>query len=398
MNRRRLPAPVIAQLADRAAAAGMSRRAFLGVLGAVGGTAALAACGTGGTSGGGAGGKAGSLRWANWTLYLDVADDGSYPTLEQFQKSSGISVSYLEDIEDNDTFYGKVKGQLANGQDIGYDIVTLTDWMAGRWVRQGYAQELDRDAMPNTANMLPGLVDVDYDPGRTHSLTWQSGFGGLAWSKAAVPGGLATIDDLWKPEFKGRVEVLSEMRDTIGLFMLSQGVDPAATTWGDDEFYNALDLLKKQIASGQIRSVKGNSYKEDLISGDAVAVIGWSGDIQQLNFENDDQFEFALPESGGHLWSDNLMVPSTSGQVADAQKLFDFYYDPVVAATVAAYVNYITPVAGAQEAMKDIDPTLVDNELIFPSEETMANVAMWRTLTPDEDEKYSSAFLEAIGA
>lgn len=405
MNRPVTPDPVLRELAARAASAGLSRRSFLGLLGAAGSAATLAACGTGGPSAkpsgsaGGLGGKAGTVRWANWTLYIDLAADNvTSPTLEAFRKKSGLKVQYMEDVEDNDSFYGKVKGQLANGQDIGYDLVTLTDWMAARWVRQGYTQQLDRAAMPNSANILPNLANVDYDPGRTHSLTWQSGFGGLAWAKSAAPAGLKAVSDLWKPEFKGRVEVLSEMRDTIGLIMFDQGVDPSSSKWGDTEFENALDVLKKQIASGQIRSVKGNSYKEDLVSGDAVAVIGWSGDIQQLNTENNGKFDFAIPDAGGTLWSDNLMVPSTSGQLVDVQKLIDYYYDPTVAATVAAYVNYITPVQGAQQAMEKVDPTLVDNELIFPTAATLAKVAMFRTLTTAEEDKYNSQFLTVIGA
>ena len=392
---------LIAQV-RRAQSADVSRRHFLtGVLGAAGAAAVLAACGTGGTTSngtGGAGGASGPLRWANWTLYLDQSADGkSYPTLEQFIAKSGIDVQYSEDIEDNDSFYGKVKGQLANGQDIGYDIVTLTDWMAARWIREGYTTEWDRAAMPNTANLLPNLENVDFDPGRKHSLTWQSGFAGLAWDTTKIPGGLASVSDLWDPSLKGRVEVLSEMRDTIGLIMLEQGVDPS-THWGDNEFANALDVLKAQISSGQIRQVRGNSYAQDLVSGDAIAVIGWSGDIMALNLENNDRFKFALPDAGGTLWSDNLMVAKTSSRLTDAEKLIDFYYDPKIAAQVAAWVNYITPVEGAQQAMVDVDPSLVDNELIFPSASTLANAHVFRTLTPDEEDSYNGQFLDAIGA
>jgi len=392
---------LVAQARRAATARQMSRRSFLtGVLGAAGAAGVLAACGTGGGGGGATsgGGGGGALRWANWTLYLDQSDDGqSYPTLEAFIEKAGIDVSYAEDIDDNDTFFGKVRGQLEAGQDIGYDLVTLTDWMAARWIRAGYTQELDRAAMPNTANLLPELANVDYDPGRTQSLTWQSGFAGLAWDKEKVPNGLHAVSDLWSPDLKGRVEVLSEMRDTLGLIMWDQGVDPSGA-WGDVEFTAALDALTAQISSGQIRQVRGNSYAQDLVSGDALAVIAWSGDIQALNLENDDRFAFAIPDAGGTLWSDNFMVPAPSSRLADAQKLIDYYYDPAVAAQVAAWVNYITPVQGAQEAMADIDPSLVDNELIFPSAETLAKVAVFRTLEPDEDESYGSRFLEAIGA
>ena len=384
----------------------MSRRSFLtGVLGAAGAATVLAACGTGGGSpkpggsGGGGGAAGGPFRWANWTLYLDQSDDGkSYPTLDDFNAKSDFQVDYFEDIEDNDSFYGKVKAQLAAGQDIGYDLVTLTDWMAARWVRQGYVQKMDRSKMPNCDGMLDNLKSVDYDPDRTYSMTWQSGMTGLAWDKEKLPDGLHSIDDLWSPDLKGRVEVLAEMEDTLGLIMQNQGVDPSSSGWGDDEFGAALEVLKAQISSGQIRQVKGNSYAQDLVSGDAVACVAWSGDVQALNVENDDRFGFAIPDAGGQLWSDNLMVPTTTSRLADAQTLINYYYDPTVAATVAAWVNYITPVAGAKEAMADIDPDLVENELIFPSADTLANVKIFRTLTADEEESYNGQFLDAIGA
>ncbi|WP_231505282.1 PotD/PotF family extracellular solute-binding protein [Cellulomonas sp. URHE0023] len=383
----------------------LSRRSFLlGTAGAAGAAALLAACGTGGAASPTA--KAAQddsssdmlVRWANWTQYLDQNDDATqYPTLEAFEAKTGISVNYAEDIEDNDTFYGKVNGQLKNGQDIGYDIVTLTDWMAARMIRLGYTQELDKAAMPNSANILPTLANVDFDLGRKHSLTWQSGFAGLAWDKSKVPGGLHSVDDLWKPELAGRVEVLSEMRDTMGLIMLSQGVDPAGD-WSDDDFYSSLEILRQKIDSGHIRKVLGNSYTQDLNTGDAIAVIGWSGDITSLNYEADDRFEFAIPDAGGTLWSDNLMVPIGSPARTNAEQLMDYYYDPEVAAEVAAWVNYITPVQGAQEAMAAIDPDLAENPMIFPTAEILSTVSVFRTLDPAEESRYNGEFLTVIGA
>jgi spermidine/putrescine transport system substrate-binding protein len=367
----------------------------------------LAACGTGGSS---ASSSSASLspaqdksatekvvNWANWTLYLDVSEDGqSYPTLDAFMAKTGLKVNYAEDIEDNDSYFGKIQGQLALGQDIGQDIVTLTDWMAARMIRLGYTQALDKAKIPNASNLLASLQNVSFDPGRKNSLTWQSGFGGLAWSTSAVPGGLHSVDDLWDPALAGRVEVLSEMRDTVGLIMLSQGVDVSGD-WGDNEFNAALDVLDTQIKSGQIRQVKGNSYAEDLVSGDALAVIGWSGDITVLNFENGANWEFALPDAGGTLWSDNLMIPIGSPHKSNAEELINYYYDPEVAAQVAAYVNYICPVEGAKQAMEAIDPTLVDNPLIFPDDATLAKSHVFRALSADEETKYNKAFQQVIG-
>ncbi len=387
----------------------VSRRAALQGAGVLGLGALLAACGTSGAPGTGASGGASlepakdrsdedkTLAWANWTLYLDLAEDGNtYPTLEAFSQETGIEVSYSEDIDGNDTYYGKIQGQLANGDDIGQDIVVFTDWMAARMITMGYTQELDRANIPNADNILESLADVDFDPGRKHSLTWQSGFGGIAWNKAAVPGGLRTVSDLWKPELKGRVEVLDEWRDTVGLIMAEQGVDIGGD-WGADQFGAAMEVLEEQISNGQIRQVKGNSYKEDLISGDAVAVIGWSGDITQINFENDDQWEFIVPEGGGTLWSDNMQVPIGSPHKKNAETLMNYYYDPQVAAEVAAYVNYICPVQGAKEAMAEIDPELADDTSIFPDDATLEQVSLVRSMTADEETEFGGRFQTAIG-
>lgn len=407
MSPLRRPAPAdprVRALVAQAQRANLSRRSFLiGALGTAGAGALLAACGTGSPSGTTETAKdvSGSdkvVRWANWTQYLDQDEDGTaYPTLVEFEKQSGLKATYAEDIDDNDSFYGKVSGQLKNGQDIGYDIVTLTDWMAARMIRLGYTQELDKERIPNAANILPNLANVDFDPGRKHSLTWQSGFAGFAWDKEKVPSGVHTLSDLWAPELAGRVEVLSEMRDTMGIIMLDQGVDPSGD-WSDDDFYGALEILKGKIDSGHIRQVRGNAYTQDLASGDAIAVIGWSGDITSLNYEADDKFEFAIPEAGGTLWSDNLMVPVGSPHLGNAEDLMNYYYDPAVAAQVAAWVNYITPVEGAREEMEKIDPDLAENPYIFPTEEILSKVSVFRTLTPDEEERYNGEFLTVIGA
>ncbi|WP_460461630.1 ABC transporter substrate-binding protein [Arthrobacter pigmenti] len=404
MTPRRLPDdPQLRQLV----VAQMSRRRLLAGAGGLTLAGMLAACGTGGTPTSPGSGSAGAVvdksakekivNWANWTLYLDYDSEAqTYPSLDAFTKKTGIQANYSEDIDGNDSYFGKIQGQLAAGQDFGQDIVTLTDWMTARMIRLGYTQELDRSNIPNAKNLLPNLQDVDFDPGRKHSLTWQSGFAGIAWNKKAVPGGLKSVSDLWNPELRGRVEVLDEMRDTLGLMMLENGVDIGGK-WGDNEFDNALDDLNRQIANGQIRQVKGNSYKQDLISEDALAVIAWSGDITQLNFEQGDKWEFILPEAGGTLWSDNLMVPVASPHKTNAEKLMNFYYDPENAATVAAWVNYISPVEGAREAMEKVDPSLVDNPLIFPTDEYLANAHVVRTLDADEETKYNDRFQKAIG-
>ncbi|MDO9063440.1 MAG: spermidine/putrescine ABC transporter substrate-binding protein, partial [Microbacterium sp.] len=269
-----------------------------------------------------------------------------------------------------------------------------TDWMIGILLSQGFGQQFDKSIMPNVnANLAPSYVNADFDPNRNYSVPWQSGFAGIGWNKERLPDGLATLDDLWDPELRGRVGVLSEMRDTIGLIMLSQGVDISSPSWGQTEFANALDVFQEQVSNGQIRNIKGNSYAEDLQNEDTLAAIVWSGDITAINFTvGEDKFGFAIPDSGGTLWSDNFIIPIGSHKKTNAEMLINYYYEPEVAAEVAAWVNYITPVVGAREAMERIDPSLVDDQLIFPSEQTLSTVKMFRTLSVAEQQDYQSRF------
>jgi spermidine/putrescine transport system substrate-binding protein len=274
--------------------------------------------------------------------------------------------------------------------------------MAARMVRQGYVQKLDKANIPNWTNILDNLKNIDYDPGRNYTLTWQSGFTGIAWNKAKLKDmtgktELKTVSDLWDSKLKGRVEVLSEMRDTVGLILLDQGVDPSKD-FTADQYNKALAELEKQLNSGQIRQVKGNSYKEDLISEDALAVMAWSGDITQLNFENDNKWAFAIPDPGGMLWSDNLMIPIGSPHKKNAEILMNYYYDPKVAAQVADYVNYICPVKGAKAEIEKIDPDLATNTSIFPDEATLSNVFAFRSLSPSEETAFNSDFQKVLGA
>jgi spermidine/putrescine transport system substrate-binding protein len=372
----------------------VSRRGVLAGAGGLGAAGLLAACGGGSDSGD----SANSVRWGNWPLYLDYDEDTKkYPTLEKFQEQTGITAQYFEDYNDNDEFFGKVQAQLKLGEDIGYDVVTPTDWMAARWIRLGYTQKFDAANIPNKSNILDSLASPSFDPNREQSLTWQGIMAGFGWNTAKNPKGIRTLDELFAPQNKGKIVVLSEMRDTIGIILLAQGVNLQTVT--EDQYMNAVDYMAKQISDGWIRGVKANEYAEDLTSGDATAVIGWSGDMFILKAENEGKFDFAIPESGGTISGDNLMIPSTASAEgkANAEKLINFYYDPAIAAEVAAYVNYVCPVKGAQAEMEKIAPELASSPFIFPDEAMSKRLNVFRSLTPAEETSWTEAFQKAAG-
>ena len=387
----------------------LSRRRILQAAGIGGVALAAAACGTGGDDAASAtsapsAATAADLsdtdkvaNWSNWPLYIDIDEEsGQRPSLEAFQAATGVAVTYTEDVNDNNEFFAKVRTQLEQGQDIGRDIVVLTDWMAALWIENGYAQKLDKAIMPNSVNLIPKLQGVSFDPNRDYSLPWQSGFGALGWNKAKLKeatgtDSMSSVDQLFDPALKGRITVLSEMRDTMGIIMAWQGNDPSNFT--EDQFNQAIEALTQQVDSGQIRQVTGNDYAGALESGDVIAVIGWSGDMIQLG----EDFGVALPETGGMLWTDNMLIPALAAHKKNAELIMNYYYDPKVAAEVAAYVQYISPVAGAKEAMAAIDPALVDNQWIFPDAATLDNSFVFMTLTSEQDVAYQRAFQKAIG-
>lgn len=407
--RRRPPAdPAVRDLVRAARSAQLSRRSLLGTA-ALGGAASLAACAPPAPPAGGAAAVQlpddvsatdKVVRWANWTAYLDYDEDTKqYPTLEAFIKETGIKATYSEDIEDNDSYFNKIAPQLRAKQDIGKDIFVFTDWMANRVIREQLAQPLEIIRMPNASNLLDSLKDVSFDPGRNYSLTWQSGFAGIGYDKTKVSKEIKSLDDLWTPELKGRIVVLSEFRDTVALVMQSQGVDITGG-WGRTQFENAVAVIEQKMSEGYIRRIKGNSYLEDLKSGNAVAGIVWSGDLFVLRAETEnDNWQFVIPESGGTLWSDNMMVPITSTHRRNAMTLMNYYYEPSVAAEVAAWVNYVCPVQGAQEELAKSDPELAESPFIFPSAEYIKdnNIQGFPALSPQDDQAYSAIWQKVQG-
>ena len=377
----------------------VSRRALIAGGAGIGAASLVGLGASAATSAHAASGNAGTVRWGNWGYYIDLDEKtNKYPTIEDFTKKTGIKVVYKEAIDDNDSFTAKVTPQLRLKKDIGYDLVTPTEWMASRWINSGFTQKFDKKNIPNAKNLIDALAHRPFDPNRDSSMPYAGILAGIAWNKKKLPKGLSALDQLFDKKYKGQrqILVLSEMRDTIGLIMLWQGVD-ISKPFTETQFQKAVDFLQKKIKDGYIRQVKGQSYAEDLISGDAIAVIGWSGDINQLNLQNGNRFGFAVPESGGTFSTDNLMIPSTSPNKAAAEALINYYYDPLVAAKVANYITYICPVAGAQEAMAKVNPKQVNNPLIFPTDAMWKNLKVFRELNPADTAKYAKSFQKAIG-
>ncbi len=333
-----------------------------------------------------------NLTFANWPLYIDV-DGKKRPTLDQFKAKYGTEVKYIEEVNDNVEFFGKVRQQYAKGNSGGRDIHVVTDWMCSRMKRLGYVQKLDKTAMPNVVkNIEPGVASPDFDPKREFSVPWQTGQVLLIYRKDKTGGELTSINDLFDPKFKGKVTMLSEMRDTVGSVLLGEGITPEDAT--KDQALAAIEKIEKASKDGQIRRFTGNDYTRDIDKGDSTAILGWSGDAVQLVADNKN-IAYKQPKEGFMIFTDSMQVPVGAPHAFTAEKMMDFVYDVDIQAQITAYVNYVPPVKGVRDKLAETDPEIAGNELIFPD---LAESHNFKTFPPEDEAEIEAAFQRAIGA
>ena len=332
----------------------------------------------------------GDWTFSNWPLYIDKK------VLKTFDQRYGGHVKYVEDINDNDEFYGKVRQQLQANQSIGRDIVVLTDPMAAKWVRNHYVQALDRNNIKNvTANLVDNLRTIPYDKKRQFTVPWQSGAVGLGYNPKKTGRELNSINDLFDPAFKGRVTMLSEPYDSASSTLLGMGINP--TTAKIDQILKAIDKIQAAADANQFRRFTGNDYSTDLTKGNIWVALAYSGDIVQLQSDNPD-LKFVYPDEGAMFFTDNMMIPNKAEHVFAAETMMNFVYEPEIAAKLAIYVNYLSPVKGIQEIVEKTDPDIAHNPLIFPPDEIRAKLHPYPPLSDTDERTMKEAMAKVTGA
>ena len=378
----------------------VSRRTVLKVGAAAAGTAAfLAACGTSGSSTSPSPEPSQSdtisdvVNVANWTLYIDLSEDElARPTVTAFEAEYSTKVNYVEAINDNDSFFGTIQAPLKAGEDTGWDIATLTDWMAARIIRLGWAEKLKTAHMSNfTANLLDVYKGRSFDPSVEYLAPWAGIVGGIAANKTTA-GFVKGFKDLFDPRLKGKVSLLTEMRDTIGLAMLANGDDPAKAD--RDSFDRAIALIEPSVSDGTVRAFTGNDYKELIVKGDVAACVAWRGDVVQIGYE-DANIVWVTPTDGCTFSSDNMLIPLGAAHKYTAEKWMDWYYKPEIAAQLTAYVQYVSPVKGTKEEIAKIDESLASDPFIFPDAALEAQLNVFAGLS-EADEIYMNDAYSAL--
>jgi spermidine/putrescine transport system substrate-binding protein len=349
--------------------------------------------------------KAGQLDFANWPLYMDQEKQGGktvYPSLQEFTKETGIKVNYKEVINENDAFLGKINPSLKAGQDPGWDLIVITDGTPiDKLIRQSFLTELDHSKLPNFAkNAAPAVKNPSYDPGNKFTLAWQSGLVGLAYNPKLTKREITSIKDLSDPAFKGKITVFDGDEDFPTMTLIGMGIDPVKST--EEDWKRAAEEMKK--LRPQIREFVDNAgMAEGLSSGNAWISQAYSGDIYQLNNSGSPDIKFVVPEEGATFWTDNMAIPKGAKHPLDAITYMDYVYQPEVAAALAEYIAYITPVPAVKEQLqakaakasgedKAYLDDLVTNPLIFPSEADLAKTRRYRPLTVEEEEVWDGIF------
>jgi spermidine/putrescine transport system substrate-binding protein len=332
----------------------------------------------------------GDWTFSNWPLYIDKK------VLKTFDKQFGGHVKYVEDINDNDEFYGKVRQQLTANQSIGRDIVVLTDPMASKWVRNRYVQPLDKKNMPNVVkNLVDNLKSIPYDKKREFTVPWQSGAVGLGYNPKKTGRELNSINDLFDPAFKGRVTMLSEPYDSASSVLIGMGINP--TTAKIDQILKAIEKIQQVADTNQFRRFTGNDYSTDLTKGNIWVALAYSGDIVQLQSDNPD-LKFVYPDEGAMFFTDNMMIPQKAEHVYAAETMMNFVYEPEIAAKLAIYVNYLSPVKGIQEIVEKTDPDIASNPLIFPPDEIRKKLHPYPALSDTDERTMKEAMAKVTGA
>jgi spermidine/putrescine transport system substrate-binding protein len=370
-----------------------SVRKILAAATALAASIAIAACGGGGIGSAASNSNvqtvklqskpSGSVTISNWPLYIDKK------TVPDFEKATGVSVKYIEDVNDNAEFFAKMQPLLAKGQSGGRSLFVVTDWMAKKMYDLGYVQNIDKSGIPNVEkNLIPSLQHPSFDPNRNFSAPWQSGMTGLIVRKDLAPN-VNSICDLFDPKYKGKVDMLTEIPDTVPLVMKCMGIDLKTATVND--WLKAIDKIKAAADSGQIRRFTGNDYARDLTSGDADFVMGWSGDAVQLQADNPN-IKFVMPKEGCMIFSDNMVIPVGAPNPTAAEAWMNYVYDPRNQAQITNYNYYVSPVAGVKQVLQQQNSPAVKSQLVFPSKQFTAKCDTAPSLTPAELQKVTQAF------
>ncbi|WP_256257058.1 polyamine ABC transporter substrate-binding protein [Nonomuraea pusilla] len=342
--------------------------------------------------------KHGKVVFANWPEYMP---EDKAP-LEKFKQATGISYEYKEVIQENAEFFGKAEPVLRAGQSLGYDIVVMTNGVQlQHMIDLGYVVPLDHSKLPNfAANAGEKYKNRSYDPGNVYTVPFASGVTGIAYNTKYVKDDITSIEALFDPKYKGRVGMMADAQEIGNFGMIATGANPENSTEAD--WKKAGEKLKAQRDAGIVRKYYDQSYIDAVSKGDIWLSMAWSGDVFQRQLAGE-PVKFVVPQEGGTIWTDNMLIPKGAANPVDALMLMDFLYQPAIAAELDEFIQFVTPVPSVQDLLKEKAKTaagadkkaleaMAESPLMFPSEADYAKLHSYTKLTTQQEQVFNPIF------
>jgi spermidine/putrescine transport system substrate-binding protein len=289
----------------------------------------------------------------NWSEYMPKE------VLEKFTMETGIKVNYST-YDSNEVLYAKLKTIRGDG----YDLVVPSTYFVNRMREDGMLLKLDKARLPNFQYLDPALLNKPYDPNNDYSVPYLWGTTGIAYnSKKIKPGQVRRYIDMWDPQYKGKVLLLDDMREVLGMGLKVLGYSINDTN--EKHIREAYEKLRELMPN--VKVFNAESPKVFFLEEEVTVGLVWNGEAYKAGKENLD-IKYVYPAEGAALWMDNLVIPAGAKNVDNAYLLLDFLLRPEVARVISEEIGYATP---NKAAMALLDKDFRDNRMVFPSQDDL---------------------------
>ena len=326
----------------------------------------------------------GELAFYNWTEYIDPS------LITKFRDEFGVDV--VEDyFPNNEEMLARVEPQ---GSD--YDVLVPSDYMVGIMIERGLLMLLDKDAIPNAANVAEEFRSPPFDPQQAFHMPYQWGTTGLGISKEVAgddpePTWGWIFDPEMSAELDGRITLLDDPREAMGAALAYLGHSLNSTN--EAEIQEAADLIAQ--TAERLKAFDSDQYEDLLVTGETVAAQGYSGDFFAVFDQTDswDAYAYVLPEEGSQRWVDTMVIPADAPHPCTAHTFINFILDPENGATLTNFNFYASPNKAAEEF---IDAEILDDSAIYPPANVAENLEFIED-TGETEPIYTDLFTEAKG-
>jgi spermidine/putrescine-binding protein len=285
-----------------------------------------------------------------WSEYIPQA------LLDSFTEKTGITVNY-DAYSSNEELLAKLQAGAS-----GYDVIIPSDYTVSIMINQDLLEPLDTASVPNFANIGDEFKNLEFDPGNKYTVPYQWGTSCLVVDTSKVTRPITKWADLWDPEFEGKVVLLDDEREVLGMVLSVLGYDKNSTDPAQ------LEEAKTKFSElmPNVRLFDSDSPKTALLAGEVWLGQTWNGEAAIAHSENEN-IAYIFPDEGCTVWYDNLAIPKGAPHKDAALALVNHILDPEASVLITKEFPYSNPNKAALELMKNQDPEAYDAYMNFPA-------------------------------